>query len=63
MQSLCLLLTCIFREFFFSGKLTKQNMAWTFQCREAMQTGNLAQQPKITQKRVQDVQDFRSKAV
>lgn len=38
-------------------------MAWTFQSREAVHTGNLAEQPEIPQTIIQDVQDFRSKAV
>lgn len=48
---------------FFLQVNAKQNMAWTFQPREAVHTGNLAEQPEITQTIVQDVQDFRSKAV
>lgn len=43
---LCLSLTYIFRErFFFWQVNAKQNMAWTFQYREAVHTGNLAEQP------------------
>lgn len=48
--------------FFFWQVNAKQNMAWTFQCRE-VHTGNLAEQPEITQTIVQNVQGFKSKAV
>lgn len=51
------------KDFFFWQVNAKQNMAWTFQCREAVHTGNLAKQPQITQTVVQAVRDFRSKTV